>query len=64
MAKVMFVHLHGGIDRASMMNLFKQMITAKGAALKALGSSKNLPMSSQIRAEWDKVSDQVLKTMM
>jgi predicted NAD-dependent protein-ADP-ribosyltransferase YbiA (DUF1768 family) len=40
------------------------MTTAKGAALKSLGSSKNLPMSSQIRAEWDKVSDQVLKTMM
>ena len=39
-------------------------MTAKGAALKALGSSKSLPMSSQIRVEWDKVSDQVLKTMM
>lgn len=64
MAKLVFVHLHGGIDRASMMNLFKQMITAKGAALKALGSSKNLSMSSQIKAEWDKISDQVLKVMM
>jgi phosphopantetheinyl transferase len=57
MTKLAFVHLHGGIDRASMMNLFKQMITAKGATLKALGSSKNLSMSNQIRAEWDKISD-------
>jgi len=64
MAKVVFVYMHGGIDRASMLNLWSKMMDADGAKVKQLGGRSNLKMSDAIRAEWDKVKDQYLANFM
>ena len=64
MAKVLFVHMHGGIDRASMLNLWSKMMDADGAKVKQFGGRSNLKMSDAIRAEWDKVKDQYLANFM
>lgn len=64
MAKVVFVYMHGGIDRASMLNLWSKMMDADGAKVKQLGGRSNLKMSDAIRVEWDKVKDKTLANFM
>jgi hypothetical protein len=45
MSKAMFVFLHGGIDRSSMLNLWAKMMNTDGANVKKLGGRSSLPMS-------------------
>lgn len=56
--------MHNGIDKNTMLSLCNRMLDSSGADVKLLGGRKYLPMTPQIKAEWDKVSDKLLATMM